>query len=295
MIEQTRIGPIGRLGDGIAETPAGRAHVAFHASRRTVEVERDGDRGTLRQGPGAECASARRRFARISAFAAAARSSIGQARPYLSWKRDLVADALARAGVEAPVNDTIDAHGAGRSRAVFHAGRGKNPAAARLCAAALARNRRAGRMSGAGEAAGRSAADCAELAKLLAATGKAVDIQFTLAREGIDIDMRGSGKLPSGIEAKLVSFAAAKRIARLTLHGDTVAQLAPPTIRIGKAVVALPPGPFLQATEAGENCWRNKVLDAAQGAKVGGRPVLRRRDLRLAARGANESRRVRFQ
>ena len=40
---------------------------------------------------------------------------------YRAWKRDLVVEALRQAGLDAPVDDLIDAHGEGRRRAVFHA------------------------------------------------------------------------------------------------------------------------------------------------------------------------------
>src|ERR1700733_8514009 len=43
---------------------------------------------------------------------------------YRAWKRDLVVTALRQAGLDAPVGDLIDAHGAGRRRVVFHARRG---------------------------------------------------------------------------------------------------------------------------------------------------------------------------
>ena len=42
------------------------------------------------------------------------------------------------------------------------------------------------------------------------------------------------------------------RLARLTRHGELVAQRAAPTVTMGRARVALPPGAFLQATAAGE-------------------------------------------
>src|SRR6195952_2686319 len=40
---------------------------------------------------------------------------------YQEWKRSLVVDALAQAGLDAPVDALIDAHGDGRRRATFHA------------------------------------------------------------------------------------------------------------------------------------------------------------------------------
>ena len=40
---------------------------------------------------------------------------------YYAWKRGLVVEALEREGVAAEVGDLVDAHGAGRRRATFHA------------------------------------------------------------------------------------------------------------------------------------------------------------------------------
>src|SRR3984957_1846153 len=40
---------------------------------------------------------------------------------YGAWKRSLVVEALEREGVEAEVGNLVDAHGAGRRRATFHA------------------------------------------------------------------------------------------------------------------------------------------------------------------------------
>ena len=40
---------------------------------------------------------------------------------YRRWKRELVVEALTREGVAAEVGELVDAHGAGRRRATFHA------------------------------------------------------------------------------------------------------------------------------------------------------------------------------
>jgi 23S rRNA (uracil1939-C5)-methyltransferase len=52
--------------------------------------------------------------------------------------------------------------------------------------------------------------------------------------------------------AALARVAERHRLARLTRHGEMVAQHAVPTLRMGHARVALPPGSFLQPTVAGE-------------------------------------------
>ena len=43
---------------------------------------------------------------------------------YRDWKRNLVVEALQQAGIDAPVDELIDAHGEGRRRAVLHARQG---------------------------------------------------------------------------------------------------------------------------------------------------------------------------
>src|SRR5205814_310893 len=69
---------------------------------------------------------------------------------------------------------------------------------------------------------------------------------------GLDVDVRGSGPLPTAMISTLSRVAEQHQLARLTRHGEMVLMRAPPTITIGAAQVALPPGSFLQATVAGE-------------------------------------------
>jgi 23S rRNA (uracil1939-C5)-methyltransferase len=90
------------------------------------------------------------------------------------------------------------------------------------------------------------------LAEPLTPTGKPLDIQITATDNGLDVDIRGSGPLPSRMVAALSRLAETHGLARLTRHGELVLMRMPPTIAIGTARVALPPGSFLQATVAGE-------------------------------------------
>ena len=64
--------------------------------------------------------------------------------------------------------------------------------------------------------------------------------------------MRGSGALNSARIGAMARLADDHQLARLTRHGELIAQRAPPTVMIGRARVTLPPGSFLQATVAGE-------------------------------------------
>jgi 23S rRNA (uracil1939-C5)-methyltransferase len=68
----------------------------------------------------------------------------------------------------------------------------------------------------------------------------------------------------TGTLAKLVEK---HRLARLTRHGELVAQGSQPTLKVGKAHVPLPPGAFLQATAEGEAALAKLVIGHVEGAK----------------------------
>ena len=87
---------------------------------------------------------------------------------------------------------------------------------------------------------------------VLQVTEKPLDIQVTATDSGLDVDVRGSGKLTPERMAALARVAQAHKLARLTRHGEMVAQNAQPLITVGRAQVPLPPGAFLQATALGE-------------------------------------------
>lgn len=266
MSEEVTISAIGRRGDGIAETPSGRVHIPFTLPGERVQIEREGERATFSKvfEPSAErIAPVCKHFGVCGGCAL----QHWKAEPYLAWKRNLVADALAREGVSAQIAQAIPAYGAGRIRAVFHSGRGERKQAAGFA------KRRSHEIVDLEEcpvlAPELEAAlpVARELAKILLAAGKPIDLHFTVAERGLDIDIRGPGKLAKPVESKLVSFAAARKLLRLSLHGKTLAQLAAPTHLAGNVRVNLPPGPFLQATAEGERALAEKVLQAAAGAK----------------------------
>jgi 23S rRNA (uracil1939-C5)-methyltransferase len=101
------------------------------------------------------------------------------------------------------------------------------------------------------------------IAETLQGADKPLDIQATLTDAGIDVDVRGSGPLDAQLNLALARLAEAHSLARITRHGELVAQRAEPTIAIGRVVVALPPGAFLQATAMGEETLARLVLSHA--------------------------------
>ena len=105
------------------------------------------------------------------------------------------------------------------------------------------------------------------IAEALNATDKPLDIAVTATDAGLDVDVRGSGPLKPPLMAALAHIAAAHNLARLTRHGEMIAQARAPTQHIGTATVALPPAAFLQATAEGETVLARLVLAACADAR----------------------------
>jgi 23S rRNA (uracil1939-C5)-methyltransferase len=105
------------------------------------------------------------------------------------------------------------------------------------------------------------------IAEALSREGKPLDIQVTATETGLDVDVRGSGPLKAPQMSALAWLAEAHHLARLTRHGEMLAQRVAPSVTMGLAKVALPPGGFLQATLAGEEALATLVLGHCEGAK----------------------------
>ena len=73
-------------------------------------------------------------------------------------------------------------------------------------------------------------------------TAKPLDIQVTATEGGLDVDVRGSGPLPSAMIATLSRVAEQHRLARLTRHGELVLMRTPPVVSIGTAQVDVAAG-----------------------------------------------------
>ena len=185
---------------------------------------------------------------------------------YRDWKRELVIEALSQAGLDAPVDDLIDAHGDGRRRAVLHARRDHGDVlkvgfAAPRAHLIIAIDRcpiLAPALDGALPAAW-------AIAETIEAMRKPLDIHVTATDVGLDVDLRGSGPLTTAATTALAQVAARHRLARLTRHGELLVQQTPPVVTIGRARVALPPAAFLQATAAGEAALAEWVQEHCAG------------------------------
>jgi len=255
MVERLLIARLGARGEGVADTAAGAVYVPHALPGEIVEAEPWPGHADRRRLTKVEIASPERITPVCGHFGVCggcALQHLATAR-YRDWKRGLVVAALARAGVDAPVDDLIDAHGEGRRRAVFHARRSARDVLEVGFAALKAHHvvpiERCPILAPALSGALPTARDIAEV---LASTRKPLDIQVTATDSGLDVDVRGSGPLMAVQTTALAKVVDRRNLVRLTRHGELVAQRTPPVLAIGRAQVVLPPGAFLQATLAGE-------------------------------------------
>ena len=270
MPEQLTIARLGHRGDGVAETPQGPIYVPYTLPGEVVTVESVAGHPDRRHLVHVEKRSHERAAPVCKHFGTCGGCALQHwsLAEYHLWKRSLVVESLAQANIVAPVSDLIDAHGAGRRRAVFHARRGVHdvlevgftaPRAYHVVAIdacpILA--------PGLGGALGAAWA----IAEVLRPWGKPLDIQATATDSGLDVDIRGSGALSPDRMTALARLAETHRLARLTRHGELVAQQGQPTLKIGNAEVPLPPGAFLQATAEGEATLARLATEYAGKAK----------------------------
>jgi 23S rRNA (uracil1939-C5)-methyltransferase len=267
-VERLRIVGLGRRGDGVAETPTGPVYVPYTLPGETVTAQRAADRGRLEHvlEPSPD------RIAPICPHFSTCGGCALQhwrAEPYREWKRALVAGELERVGLQAEIAPLLDAHGAGRRRAVLHARRSGRKIL--VVGFAGLRSHEVVPIDHCPVLApelARALPVAWRLAEPLALAGKPIDLQFTATEGGLDVDLRGTGPLTARVVAELARIAAEEKLARLTRHGELLALLSEPWVRIGKARVLLPPGSFLQATAAAETALAALVGEAMRGARL---------------------------
>ncbi len=271
MIEHLIVTHLGHRGDGVADGDAGPIYVPYTLPGEAVEVEAWPGHPDRRQLLRVTSASAERIAPICPHFGVCGGCALQHWNwnEYSAWKRDLVRTALQQVGLDAPVDDLIDAHGEGRRRAVFHVRSGTHGVLAVGFAAAHQHHIvpidrcpiLAPGLNGALAAAW-------AIGQVLEPLKKPLDIAVTASETGLDADVRGSGPLPPHVAAALAAVAERHRLARLTRHGERVAQRASPTISMGRTRVELPPGVFLQATAEGEATLARCVIAHLGTAKL---------------------------
>jgi 23S rRNA (uracil1939-C5)-methyltransferase len=269
VVERLFIERLGHFGDGIAAGAGGTLYVPGALPGETVDVEEVAGHPDRRHLLQIASASPKRITPICPHFGVCGGCAVQHWDNdcYRTWKRDLVVEALRLVGLNPPVADLVDAHGAGRRRIVLHARRGAHDILQVGFSAARAHRVvaidrcpvLAKSLDGAIEVAW-------EIADALGPTAKPLDIQVTATDAGLDIDVRGSGPLSTTLVSALARIAAKRDLARLTRHGELVVLTRTPTLRMGKAIVQLPPAAFLQATAESETVLAELVLARCAGA-----------------------------
>ena len=194
--------------------------------------------------------------------------------PYLAWKQDKVRAALSREGLEAAFAPTFAAAPGTRRRVALHARRDDQK---RDVARIGFKARRSWslveietcpitdpRLVAAFPALRRLAAPFLQHPK------SAPTLHATLTETGIDVDITGvennSGGLSADSRLRAAEAASAADLARVTMGGEIVYQARQPMVRLGPAMVALPPGGFLQAVPAAEAAIGDFAVAAIKGA-----------------------------
>jgi 23S rRNA (uracil1939-C5)-methyltransferase len=270
VVERLVIDHVGHRGDGIAFAGGQTVFVPYTLDGETVDAEPVADHPDRRLLSRIEHPSAARIAPLCKYFGACGGCAIQHWQPeaYRAWKRGIVVDTLAHAGIECQVDELVDAHGAGRRRITVHARRGADGELRVGFAAASSHAIVAIDHCPILDPGLHGALDAARaLAEVLKPTTKPLDIQITATDSGLDVDVRGSGPLPSAMIATLSRVAEQHRLARLTRHGELVLMRTPPVIAVGTAQVTLPPGSFLQATTAGEEALAALVTAHCNRAK----------------------------
>ena len=258
---------LGHHGDGVA---AGPVYLPLTLPGETVEADLAGDRGTniriLTPSPDRVSPPCRH-------FRSCGGCSVQHATEGLvaQWKQNQVRAALAAQGLVAPI-------------AALHT----SPPASRRRAVLAGRRTKAGHIvgfHGRGSGTLTEIPDCRllrpELIAALPALGAVVALAasrkselalaLTLTETGLDLEIAEAKPFdPRSLPQLLMALG--PDFARLTWNGEVVAEPRVPLVRLGSALVPLPPGAFLQATAEGE-----AALVAAVRATVG--PARRIADL----------------
>lgn len=193
--------------------------------------------------------------------------------PYLAWKVERLAGVLARQHIEAEILPGFAAEPGTRRRVALHARKGTQEAA-RLGYKAR-RSWDLVDIEACPIADPRIVAALPALKRLAAPLFEhpksAPTLHVTLTDTGLDVEITGveakSGGLSADARVQVAERAAEADLIRVTLAGEAAYMARSAQVRLGPAVVSLPPGAFLQATAGAEAAMGAFVAEAAVGAE----------------------------
>ena len=249
---------LGSQGDGVAETETGELFIPFTLPGETVTAAREKDRATLMsvlEASPLRIDPACRHFTECGGCAI----QHLEAEAYHRWKRDKVAHALNSKGITCDIDALVPCAPQTRRRVVF-----------------TARRSEAGMLLGFVRALSSEIISIEEcpislpeivamldrlraLAELVCATTKSFRMTVTVTGSGLDVAVHEFGKLGENQRRVASNFVIAQGLARLSIDGEIIIEPKKPVVLFGSVAVAVPPGAFLQATEAAEQAMADIV------------------------------------
>ena len=252
------IARLGSQGDGIANAEGGEVFIPFTLPGEMVTAARQKDRATLMsvlEASPLRIDPACRHFTECGGCAL----QHYEAEAYRQWKREKVVLALKGKGIACDIAALVPCAPHSRRRVTFSARRSE-----------------AGMLLGFVRALSSEIIPIEEcpislpaivsaldklraLAGLVCATPKAFHMTVTVTASGLDIAVQDAGKLGDHQRRIASNFVMAEGLARLSVDGEIVVEPKKPMVQFGSVAVALPPGAFLQATEAAEQAMAGLV------------------------------------
>ena len=258
---------MGAQGHGIAHIRGEKHFIPFTLPGERIRVEFQGHKPVVRD---IETPSPERVGALCKHFGACGGCALQHwaEAPYTAWKHALVTSALARAGIDAPIEPLRSYAISSRRRATF---------TARNIGGKIALGYNAQRTHDLVDL-----EECPVLLPQIAQTlphlraalraampaKSEAKVSITAAANGLDCAIEGPS-LRASANASVIDALGAAGSIRAIWNGDLVLLSAGPLVSSGGIGVTLPPGAFLQAVEACERDMADWVLDALGRAKAG--------------------------
>ena len=266
-MNELMIRAVGAQGDGVAEGPV---FVPLTLGGERVSIRRDGERGELLEVLQASPERVTPPCPHFGVCGGCALQHWDMA-PYLAWKGDLIRIQLGREGIETEILPTFASPPGSRRRVALHARGGKggvklgfkerrswNLVQIEVCPVTHPR------LVAAFPMLARLAGPFMEHPK------SAPTLHVTLTPTGIDVDITGveakSGGLSADARMRAAMVAGEADFARVTMAGEMIYMARQPAVKLGPAIVALPPGSFLQAVPQAEKAMVEFAVQAAAGA-----------------------------
>lgn len=266
--QDLRIERIGAQGDGLTSA---RAYVPLTLPGELVRASLQGDRGEVEEILEPSTDRVAPPCPHFGDCGGCALQHWAQM-PYLDWKSEQIREALGRERIETEILAPFAAPPGARRRLALHARR--LDGRVRLGFKA----RRSWRLVEIDVCPIAEPALVAALpalrqlaAPFLEHPKSAPTLHVTWTLSGIDVDVTGverrsGGGLSADARNRAAKAAAAGDLARVTMAGETLYQARQPQVRLGPAVVALPPGAFLQAVAQAEAAMADFAVEAVAGA-----------------------------